>query len=454
MSKATIGFFGAVDAVTGSNFYFEADGKRILIDCGLYQGEKFSEDRNRDDFEFDPKEIDVLLVTHAHIDHIGRIPKLVKEGFRGAIYSTEATMELARIMLMDTVRIMQHEATAEGRSPIYEESDVLHAMELWTPEPYYHSFSVAPELSIEFKDAGHMLGSAMMFINYRGTIMVFTGDLGNSPMPLLRDTDSIEGATYLLMESVYGDRNHEDRDERKQKLRDIIRETTKNDGTLIIPVFTVERTQELLFELNELVEQHELDAIPVFVDSPLAIKATEIYARHTDIMSDHARELVKSGDNIFKFPKLTFTESKHESMAIWEHKGAKVIMGGSGMLNGGRIVHHVKHYAHDKNSTIMFVGYQAAGTAGRKLIEGERNVRLFGEDTYIQSAIKVVNGYSGHKDSDHLVEFVEKGMATLKKVFVAIGEPKASMFLAQRLRDYLGVDATVPRPGDKVELDF
>ncbi|OGZ07149.1 MAG: hypothetical protein A3D65_03665 [Candidatus Lloydbacteria bacterium RIFCSPHIGHO2_02_FULL_50_13] len=452
--KATVGFFGGVDAVTGSNFLFGAGGKRILIDCGLFQGERFADERNREDFAFDPKSIDVLLVTHAHIDHIGRIPKLVRDGFRGVIYSTPPTHDLAEIMLLDTVRILQKEATAMGLSPLYEEREVRDTLHLWKSADYHTSFSLAPDLTCEFRDAGHMLGSAMMFLRFHGTTLVMTGDLGNSPTPLLHDTESVTGATYLLMESVYGNRNHEGVEERKDTLRKLIEDTAKHNSTLIIPVFTIERAQELLFEINDLIERHHLHPIPVFVDSPLAIRATEIYRRHTKYFNKEAKGYIAHGDDVFRFPRLSFTESKQDSMGIWETRGPKVIMGGAGMLNGGRIVYHVKHYANDPKATILFVGYQAAGTAGRRLIEGERTVKLYGEETHISAKIEVLNGYSGHKDMDRLLEFVETGGATLKKVFVAIGEPKASLFLAQRIRDYLGLDAVVPTPGTTVELEF
>lgn len=452
--KATIGFYGGVDAVTGSNFLFEAGGKRILIDCGLFQGERFADERNREAFAFDPKSIDVLLVTHAHIDHIGRIPKLVREGFRGRIYSTPPTEQLAEIMLLDTARILQKEATVNGLAPLYEEREVRDSLHLWESAEYHETFSLAPHLTCEFRDAGHMLGSAMMFFNFHGTTMVITGDLGNSPTPLLRDTESITGATYLLMESVYGNRNHEGIEERKETLRALIEDTAKRSGTLIIPVFTIERVQELLFEMNDLIERHNLHPIPVFVDSPLAIKATEIYRKNVKYFNAKTKGYEAHGDDVFRFPRLTFTESKQDSMGIWETRGPKVIMGGAGMLNGGRIVYHVKHYAKDPKTTILFVGYQAAGTAGRRLIEGERTVKLYGEETHVSAKIEVLNGYSGHKDMDHLLEFVETGAETLKKVFVAIGEPKASLFLAQRIRDYLGLDAVVPSPGSKVELEF
>jgi metallo-beta-lactamase family protein len=452
--KAKVGFFGAVDAVTGSNFLFEVNGKRIMIDCGLFQGDKFSDDRNHEKFIIDPSSVDVLLVTHAHIDHIGRIPKFVREGFKGVIYSTPPTEQLTQIMLLDTVSILQREATHDGRPPIYVESDVRDTMKLWRTHEYYAPFEVLTGVQCEFKDAGHMLGSSMMFLTLNGILMVFTGDLGNSPAPLLRDTDSIAGATYLLMESVYGDRNHEGRDERKEILRQAVVDSIGRGGVLLIPAFSIERTQELLFELNELVEHHKLPDVKIYVDSPLAIKATEIYKRSDKYFNQETQHIIKSGDDVFKFPRLFFTETKQESMEIWETKGPKVIMAGSGMLNGGRIIHHLKHYAGDPNNAILLSGYQAVGTPGRRLSEGERNITVNGEHISIKAKVSTLHGYSGHKDMDHLVEFAEKGRETLKKVFVTIGEPKSSMFLAQRLRDYVGLNVVVPQPGDVVDLDF
>jgi metallo-beta-lactamase family protein len=452
--QAKVGFFGGVDAVTGSNFLFEADGKRVMIDCGLFQGDLFADDRNREDFAFDPTSIDILLVTHAHIDHIGRIPKLVKAGFKGVIYSTPPTEELTELMLLDTTRILAHEAVADGKEPIYTERDVRDTMKLWKSEEYYSPFAITPALTCEFKDAGHILGSAMMFLTLNGTTMVFTGDLGNSPTPLLRDTDSIKGATYLLMESVYGDRNHENRDERKELLRSIITESIAHGGVLLIPAFSLERTQELLFELNDLVEHHGIPDVKIYVDSPLAIKATEVYRRSDKYFNKKTQHIIKSGDDIFKFPRLYFTETKEESMEIWETKGPKVIMAGSGMANGGRIVHHLKHYLGDPKNSVLLVGYQAAGTPGRRLAEGAKSVRLYGDDIAVKAKMYNIHGYSGHKDMDHLLEFVEGGRETLKKIFVAIGEPKSSMFLAQRIRDYLGLDAIVPNPKDEHTLEF
>ncbi len=452
--QAKVGFFGGVDSVTGSNFLFEASGKRILIDCGLFQGDLFADDRNREDFGFDPKSIDILLVTHAHIDHIGRIPKLVRDGFTGQIFSTPPTQELTDIMLHDTTRILAHEATADGREPIYTERDVVDTMRLWESHEYYAPFAITPELTCEFKDAGHILGSAMMFLTLNGTTMVFTGDLGNSPTPLLRDTDSIKGATYLLMESVYGDRNHEGREERKEILRKVITESIGRGGVLLIPAFSLERTQELLFELNDLVEHHNIPDVKIYVDSPLAIKATEIYRRSDKYFNKETQHIIKTGDDVFRFPRLFFTEMKQESMEIWETKGPKVIMAGSGMANGGRIVHHLKHYLGDPKNAVLLVGYQAAGTPGRHLSEGAKTVHLHGADYAVKARVIQIHGYSGHKDMDHLLEFVEGGKDTLKKIFVTIGEPKSSMFLAQRIRDYLGLDTIVPSPKDEHTLEF
>ncbi len=452
--KARIGFFGAVDSVTGNNFYFEASGKKLMIDCGLYQGAHYADERNHAPFAVDPKTIDILLVTHAHIDHIGRIPKFVKEGFKGRIISTVPTKELAEIMLRDTVSILAHEATRDGTEPIYEEHDVERTMHLWHTEEYYEPFPIADHLSCEMKDAGHMLGSAMMFLKLGSEIMVFTGDLGNSPTPLIRDTDSIAGAKYLLMEAVYGDRNHEDRDERKENLKKAILASVAKGGTLLLPAFSIERTQELLFELNAMVEHHQLPSVKIFVDSPLAIKATQVYHHSERYFNKEARHIIKSGDDVFRFPNLHFTETRAESMAIWDQHGPKVIMAGSGMLNGGRIMHHFKHFAGDEKTAILLAGYQAAGTVGRRLIDGERRIRMGDAEVEVRAQLSVLNGYSGHKDMDHLVEFVQNGAPTLKKIFVAIGEPRSTMFLAQRIRDYLGLDAQVPELGTTIELEF
>jgi metallo-beta-lactamase family protein len=452
--KAKIGFYGAVDSVTGNNFYFEAQGMKIMIDCGLYQGAKYADERNHESFQIKPADIDVLIITHSHIDHVGRIPKFVKEGFHGKILSTKPTKRLADLMLHDTVNILAHEAIVDGVPPIYEERDVYEAMKLWHTVEYYDRYDLADNLSFVFHDSGHMLGSAMVRIKLGSDEMVFTGDLGNSPTPLIRDTDSIEGVKYLLMEAVYGDRNHEDRSTRKENLRKAILESIGKSGTLLIPAFSIERTQELLFELNEMVEHHKLPTVKIFIDSPLAIKATQVYRDSEKYFNKEVQHIIKSGDDVFRFPNLFFTETRGESMSIWDYHGPKVIMAGSGMMNGGRIMHHFKHFAGDPKTAILLAGYQAVGTIGRRVLDGERSIRMGDDDIKVRASVSVLNGYSGHKDLDHLLEFVETGSKTLKKVFVAIGEPHSTMFLAQRINDYLGLNAVVPELGATVELEF
>jgi metallo-beta-lactamase family protein len=425
-----------------------------MIDCGLYQGARYADERNHAPFQVDPSTIDVLLVTHAHIDHIGRIPKFVKEGFQGRIISTKPTKRLADIMLHDTVNILAHEAIVDGVEPIYEERDVYEAMRLWETAEYYESFPLGDHFSCAMHDAGHMLGSAMMRLKLGQDEMVFTGDLGNSPTPLIRDTDSIEGIKYLLMEAVYGDRNHENREQRKENLQKAIIESVGRNGTLLIPAFSIERTQELLFELNELVEHHKLPNVKIFIDSPLAIKATQVYRDSNKYFNREVQHIIKSGDDVFRFPNLFFTETRAESMGIWDYNGPKVIMAGSGMLNGGRIMHHFRHFATDPKTAILLSGYQAVGTVGRRLIDGERSIHMGDSEVRVKASLSVLNGYSGHKDLDHLLEFVQTGAETLKKVYVAIGEPHSTMFLAQRIRDYIGLNAVVPEFNSTDILEF
>lgn len=461
VNKPTLTCWGGAGSVTGANFLLSIAAKKILIDCGLEQGSSFAEDRNRDNFPYKPSSIDLLFVTHAHADHIGRIPKLVRDGFKGVIYSTPATRDLAEVMLPDTLRIIEEEARRKGVLAMYETVDIDNAMRLWKTIPYYENRDLGDGLSVILKDSGHILGSTMFEFGFNKKNIVFTGDLGNSPSLFLRDTDWITDADYILMESVYGDRNHEPKEERRRMLRDIVLDTIKRKRTLVIPAFSLERTQDILFELNKFIEEDHIGDIKVYIDSPLATKVTEVYRRYSNEFKDSAREHIAAGDDLFDFPKLKFTVERAQSQHIDNAANPKIIMAGSGMSHGGRVVHHEKKYLPDPNATILFVGYQVAGTLGRRILDGAKSLNIGGEDIKVNAEIKNISGYSSHKDSDHLVEFVEKAAAgqaasggTLKKVFVAMGEPKATMFLVQRLRDYLGVDALYPNKGEVYKLDM
>ena len=413
---------------------------------------KFAEDFNRTPFPYNPALIDYLCITHAHMDHIGKIPKLVRDGFRGTIYSTSITRELASVMLADALTLLENEAKREGVLPLYEKTDIDKAFSMWKDIRYHENVEIRSGLSVYFRDAGHILGSAIIEITSNGKKVVFTGDLGNSPALFLRDSEEVTDADYMVMESVYGDRNHESKEERKEKLQKIIKDTILRKRTLIIPAFSLERTQDILYEINELVENKTIEPVPVFIDSPLATKVTEIYKRNTKEFKESAKELVSSGDDPFDFPKLKFTVSRNESERAMHHANPKIIIAGSGMSVGGRVLQYESKYLPDKNATILLVGYQSVGSLGRKLLDGAKKVVIFDQEVSVCADIQIITGYSSHKDSDHLIEFVEKTASTVKKVFVAMGEPKASMFLVQRLRDYLGVDAVYPKLNETVEL--
>ena len=447
-----ITFYGGTGSVTGANFLFEADGKKILVDCGLTQGSKLADDINWADFAYDPKEIDILFVTHAHVDHLGRIPKLVHEGFQGKIYSTLPTMSLAAPMLEDTMGILSRNIQF-GLDKIYTEENVKKCLSLWNGFNYHENIKITDSLEVCFKNAGHILGSAMVLFTYNGKKIMFTGDLGNSPSPLLPDTERIHDIDYLVMESVYGDRNHESRNERQKFLEKTIEDNYKRKGTLIIPTFSLERSQELLFELNDLVEHSRIPVMPIFLDSPLAIRLTEIFKQYKSYFNENAQKALAQDKHLFSFPGLHSTLHSEESKMIANIPNPKVVIAGSGMSSGGRVVHHERHYLPDPNNTLLLTGYQAVGTPGRLIQEGMKKVRITGEDVEVRAHIVTIWGYSGHKDSDGLLSFVQDSQDTLKKVFVVMGEPKSSMFLVQKLRDNLAIEAYAPEAGSSVSFN-
>ena len=448
-----LGFYGAAGEVTGSNHMLDGGGAKILIDCGFFQGVKVCDDKNNNPFAYDPSTVDALFVTHAHLDHVGRIPKLMNEGFKGKIYSTPPTREIAKLMLEDTVRIIDREAKADNHEPLYHKDAVERAFEHWETIPYEQDVIIG-ELHIRFRDAGHILGSAMLEIKHNDKKLVYSGDLGNSPSPLIEDTAILADIDFLVMEAVYGDRIHQEKNDRVKLLEEVIEDTVNRGGVLVIPAFSIERTQDLLFELNGLVEGKHIPEIPVFVDSPLAIKVTEVFRENESYFNKETRADIKSGDDIFKFPKLRFTPAAEDSIAIKDVPAPKIIIAGSGMSNGGRVMHHERLYLPDPNSTLLLVGYQAVGTMGRAIQEGVKTVRIFDEDIPVRAKVVTIGGYSAHKDMNALIEFVTVLQDSVKKVFVVHAEPGVALFFAQRLRDYLAVDAYVPKDGEVVEIDF
>ena len=439
--------------MTGANFLLEIDGKKILVDCGLTQGAKLADDVNWVPFAYDPKTIDILFVTHAHVDHLGRVPKLIEEGFRGKIYSTEPTRGLAGPMLDDTAGILGKN-TELGLDKIYSAENIKLALSLWQGFKYHENISITPNVTVNLLNTGHILGSAMVEFIFNNKKIVFTGDLGNSPSPILPDTEKITDADYLVMESVYGDRNHESRNDRKRLLAEVIQDNFKRVGTLIIPTFSLERSQELLFELNDLVENDRIPVMPIFFDSPLAIRLTEIFKQYKSYFNENAQKAMVHDKYLFDFPGLHSTLRSEESKLIGEVANPKIVIAGSGMSTGGRIVHHERHYLPDPNNTILLTGYQSVGTPGRLIEEGMKTVQISGEEVAVRAHVVTILGYSGHKDSDGLLNFVEDMQDTVKKVFVVMGEPKSEMFLAQKLKDNLGINAIVPEQGSSVNLEF
>jgi metallo-beta-lactamase family protein len=444
--------YGAAKMVTGSNYLLEIGGKKILIDCGLHQGSHFSERKNFELFPYDPKEIEAVLITHAHLDHTGLLPKLVRSGFSGAVYSTPPTRDFAEQLLLDSEGLLLKEAERENLPPIYTMEDVTALMTLWKPVQYHVSIPVAGA-QVEFFDAGHILGSSIVAIKAEGKRIVFSGDLGNASTPLIRETEFIEKTDYCVMESTYGDRIHEDVSRRKDLLEDAIEETAMKGGVLMIPAFAMERTQELLLEIHELAKNGRIPKSPVFIDSPLAIKLTAIYEKYRNYFN--TEEFPDGGTNgahLFNFPGLHFTLTPEQSKEINNVAPPKVIIAGSGMSNGGRILHHERRYLSDPRSTILFIGFQAYGSLGRQILDGAKVVKIFGEEVPVRCRVLAIGGYSAHADQVKLLEWVDAMRKSVKRIFLVHGEEGASEALATKIRDTMALDAVVPDMGRGYDL--
>ncbi|MDE1919511.1 MAG: MBL fold metallo-hydrolase [Patescibacteria group bacterium] len=449
-----LSFYGGAGKVTGSNFLVEGATGSVLIDCGIEQGADFCEDCAYGPFPYDVKKIDALVVTHAHLDHVGRIPKLVKDGFRGKIYMTPPTRDLAELILRDSIGIITEEARRRSIAPLYDEKDVDGVFSLVETLNYHEEKEIAPGLSCFLRNTGHILGSASVRIkDEEGVAVAITSDIGNSPSPLLPDAEPIPDADALVMESVYGDRLHPPQAERVAALRSALLRAIGKGGTILIPAFSLERTQLMLYELSNFFEAGDLPKIPVFLDSPLAIQVTKVYEKWGPAyFKQGTAEEVRQEGSIFEFPFLKKTLSPEESQAIEKVPSPKIIIAGAGMSHGGRIGRWETLYLPDPTTTLFMVGYQAPGTPGRRILEGASSVRLAGTDISIRANIENLEGWSAHADRDGLLAFAQACLPRPKAIFTALGEPSAERFLAQRIHDYLGARAIVPEIGETWEI--
>jgi metallo-beta-lactamase family protein len=449
-----LSFYGGAGKVTGSNFLVTNGKGNVLVDCGIEQGGDFAVEEMYGSFPYDAHSIDALIITHAHLDHVGRIPKLVRDGFGGKIYMTPPTKDLAELILRDSVDILKGEADRLGKQPLYEAQDVDKAFSLIQTVEYHTETSIGNDLSIFLRNTGHILGSASVRItDADGTTVALTGDIGNSPSPLLPDWEAIPDADALLMESVYGDRLHPK--DRVEDLKEALKRAIARGGTILIPAFSLERTQLMLYEISNFFSANEIPKIPVFLDSPLAIGVTAIYEKWgTTYFNQSAEAEMAREHSLFEFPFLHKTLDPKDSQSIPETPNPKIIIAGAGMSHGGRIGRWEARYLPDPKTTLLIVGYQAPGTPGRRLMEGTGSVRLSGETVTVRATVENLEGWSAHADRDELMQFAEAALKGKrpKTVFVGIGEPATERFLAQRIHDYLGARAIVPDYGETWEI--
>lgn len=453
-----ITFFGGAESVTGANYLCEHEGVKFLVDCGLFQGSRFAEVLNYEKFPYDPGTINALILTHSHTDHMGRIPKLYKENFRGKIYATAPTAAITKIALPDNYRLIMDEAVRDGHEPLFTMDDVSNSYSLFESYFYNEIFHVGKNVSAVFHDAGHILGSAIVEIRWvenGGTKKVyFSGDLGNSPSPLLNDRYQPKDADYVVVESAYGKRNHEDKQARRSILANAIVETVKNGGIAMIPSFAIERTQEILYELHQLLISGIIPKVPIFLDSPTAIEITNAYKDFTGYLNNKAIEDFDNWGGLFNFPSLRYTKTVDESKSINEVEGSKIIIAGSGMSVGGRILHHEKRYLSDPKSTIIFVGYQVNNSLGRKILDGASEVSIFGETVPVRCRIVAIGGYSSHADQNALGFWVNgtNSENKLKKIFIVQGEEDSAIALADFIKKNYQLEAVVPKSNESFEL--
>lgn len=456
-------FLGAARTVTGSCIMVETGSKVILVDCGMFQGRTKEETLNEQPLPVAPSEIDYVLLTHAHIDHSGRIPWLYVNGFKGEVIAQKATVDLCRILLPDSGYIQEFETEWKNRKrmragrepvePLYNHSQALESLKLFRSVAYDEMIQLTDDIRVRFKNSGHMLGSAFIEMwvceNGRETKTVFTGDIGNTDMPILKDPEPIEEADYVVMESTYGDRLHNDKKNKAGRFLEIVLDTLDRGGNVVIPSFAVGRTQEIIYEINKNLtlpkeKIKRLMNTPVYIDSPLAISATDVYRQNLDCYDEEAKWYIENGDNPLDFPNLHFSKTADESRALNEITGGSIIISASGMCEAGRIKHHLKHNLWREKSTILFVGYQAEGTLGRRIKDGAKKVSIFGEEISVSAHIESIEGYSGHADYIGLINWLKNFKQKPKGIFLVHGEESALYSLSEKIRDEFGIDPIIP----------
>ncbi len=447
-------FYGASGEVTGSNYLIETTaGVRVLVDCGAFQGGKDQELKNAAPFLYDPRSIDAVILTHAHLDHVGRLGKLVNLGFSGPIFATPPTKDLAELIMLDSVSIMANDEMKFGDQPLYREEDVAKAMNMFKGLEYGVRQQVAEGVEVRFFDSGHILGSASVELWADGKKVVFSGDIGNKNAPIIQDPQHVDEADYVVCESTYAGRIHEGTDERAQILKNVIDDSVQQGGVLVIPAFAMERTQELLYSLNGLLKNHSIQELPIFLDSPLAIKTTNVFKKYPQYFDDEAKALLDGNDrHFFDVPRLKMTMSVDESKSINKTPPPKIVIAGSGMMTGGRIKYHLREYLSDAKNTLLIIGYQAEGTLGRKLLDGADRIDLFREEIEVNAKVKAVGAFSAHADHPQLMEWLGAIKTPVQKVFCTHGEATSLNALAEKTKIDLGWDAHPPRFGEVVEL--
>ncbi len=462
-----ISFHGAAGCVTGSNYLIETDNFSFIVDCGMFQGSKTLKENNYKNFAYNPADVDFALLTHAHIDHTGLLPKLVKHGFNGPVYATAPTVDLLRYLLPDSAHIQEIEVMQKNRrnerkglepiSPIYDETDAANAIALMKSVERHETFEPVAGCRVTFHNAGHVLGSSFIEIELedkgKKRKIIFSGDLGEDDKPILNDPDRFSETDFLVVESTYGNRNREKqtKEGRLQQLAEVFKRAEKRGGKIIIPAFALERTQDLLHDILILKKQNKISGIKVVVDSPLATEITKVFLKYPECYDEDATEIMEKMGGLFDHPDFRFTNSVEESKAL-NHEKRIVIMSASGMCDAGRIKHHLKHNLWNPANTVLFVGYQAEGTLGRLLVEGAKTVRIHGEEVTTGAQIEQITGYSGHADQSGLLKWLSGVKEVRQQIFVVHGEPESADAFAVKLNEELGFRAVAPRMGEVFEL--